>query len=119
LSFFPNVEPRQANINIQMPSGTNIEKTNEFTKSVENRLKPYEDIEFFVANVGSSNNPMDFGGSVSNKSTITVNFYDKMDRKRSSFESMEDIRNAITGISGGDINIQKQAMGPPTDLLLI
>lgn len=114
VEFFPNVEPRQANINIQMPSGTNIDKTNAFTKTVEDKLKPYADIEFFVANVGTSNNPMDFGGSVSNKSTVTVNFFDKLDRKRSSFESMEDIRHAITGFSGGDIDIQKQAMGPPT-----
>lgn len=114
VEFFPSVEPRQANINIVMPSGTNIDKTNEFTKIIEDKIKPYDDIEYYVSNVGSSSNPMDFGGSVSNKSTITVNFYDKLDRKRSSFEAMEDIRNAITGIAGGDIDIQKQSNGPPT-----
>jgi len=114
VEFFPNVEPRQANINIVMPSGTNIDKTNVFTKQIEDRIKKYDDIEYYVSNVGSSSNPMDFGGSVSNKSTITVNFYDKLDRKRSSFEAMEDIRTAITGIAGGDIDIQKQANGPPT-----
>jgi CzcA family heavy metal efflux pump len=114
VEFFPNVEPRQAVINVQLPSGTNIEKTNGFTKRLETKMKPFDDIEFFVANIGTSNNPMDFGGSVSNKSTITINFYDKLDRKRSSFESIENIRNAVTGIAGGDINIEKQAMGPPT-----
>ena len=114
VEFFPTVEPRQANINIQLPSGTNIDKTNGFTKIIENRIQPFKDIEYFVSNVGSSNNPMDFGGSVSNKSTVTINFYDKLDRKRSSFEAMEEIRNALTGIPGGDIDIQKQAMGPPT-----
>lgn len=114
VEFFPNVEPRQANINIVMPSGTNIEKTNEFTKIIEQKIKPYDDIEYYVSNVGSSSNPMDFGGSVSNKSTITVNFYDKLDRKRSSFLAMDDIRNALKGIAGGDIDIQKQSNGPPT-----
>ncbi len=114
VEFFPNVEPRQANINIVMPSGTNIDKTNAFTKLIEEKIKPFDDIEYYVSNVGSSSNPMDFGGSVSNKSTITINFYDKIDRKRSSFESMEDIRAAVTGIAGGDIDISKQAEGPPT-----
>ncbi|MFI5211765.1 MAG: efflux RND transporter permease subunit, partial [Ignavibacteria bacterium] len=114
VEFFPSVEPRQANINITMPSGTNIDRTNLITKQIEERIKPFDDIEYYISNVGSSGNPMDFGGSVSNKSTITVNFYDKLDRKRSSFEAMEDIRAAIAGIAGGDIDIQKQANGPPT-----
>lgn len=114
VEFFPKIDPRQANVNIVMPSGTNIERTNELTKEIEGRLKPFDDIEYFVANVGSSNNPMDFGGSVSNKSTITVNFYDKIDRKRSSVEAMEDIRKSLQGIAGADIDIQQQQGGPPT-----
>jgi len=114
VEFFPNVEPRQANINIVLPSGSNIDKTNEFTKKIEEKLKPFDDIEYYVANVGSSNNPMDFGGSVSNKSVVSVNFYDKLDRKRSSFETITNIRNALTGIAGGDVQIEKRAMGPPT-----
>jgi multidrug efflux pump subunit AcrB len=97
-----------------MPSGTNIEKTNEFTKGIENKMKPFDDIEYYVSNVGSSTNPMDFGGSTSNKSTVTVNFYDKLDRKRSSFLAVEDIRESLVGIAGGDIDIQSQQGGPPT-----
>lgn len=114
VEFFPKIEPQQTNINITMPSGTNIEKTNEFTKAIEQKIKPYDDIEYYVSNVGSSTNPMDFGGSTSNKSTVTVNFYDKLDRKRSSFEAVEDIRTALDGISGGSIDIQSQTGGPPT-----
>lgn len=114
VEFFPKIEPQQTSVNITMPSGTNIEKTNEFTKIVEQKIKPYDDIEYYVSNVGSSTNPMDFGGSTSNKSTVTVNFYDKLDRKRSSFEAVEDIRKALDGLPGGDIVIQSQTGGPPT-----
>lgn len=114
VEFFPKVEPSQTSVNITMPSGTNIEKTNEFTKIVEQKIKPFDDIEYYVSNVGSSTNPMDFGGSTSNKSTVTVNFYDKLDRKRSSFEAVEDIRRALDGLAGGDIDIQSQTGGPPT-----
>jgi multidrug efflux pump len=114
VEFFPKVEPSQTSVNITMPSGTNIEKTNEFTKIVEQKIKPFDDIEYYVSNVGSSTNPMDFGGSTSNKSTVTVNFYDKLDRKRSSFEAVEEIRHALDGLAGGDIDIQSQTGGPPT-----
>ncbi len=114
VEFFPKVEPQQTSINITMPSGTNIEKTNEFTKLIEQKIKPYDDIEYYVSNVGSSTNPMDFGGSTSNKSTVTVNFYDKLDRKRSSFDAIEDIRKSVEGIPGATIDIQSQTGGPPT-----
>jgi len=114
VEFFPETEPSQANINIVLPSGTNIDKTNEITKIVEERIKHFDDIEYYVSNVGTSNDQTDIGGSVSNKSTITVNFYDKLDRKRSSFIAMDEIRKAIVGIPGADITISKQSGGPPT-----
>lgn len=115
VEFFPNVEPNQANINISTPVGTNIEKTNELTKQIENKLKPYKDIEYYIANVGSSNNPLDFSGEgIPNKSTITMNFFDKQDRERSSFETVEEVRNALMNISGGTIQVEKEEHGPPT-----
>jgi CzcA family heavy metal efflux pump len=114
VEFFPNVEPHQASININTPVGTNIDKTNQLTKVIEEKLPQFEDIEYYIANVGSSNNPLDFSGEgIPNKSTITLNFYDKKDRKRSSFEDLEMVRQAIEGISGGDIQLSKQTMGPP------
>ncbi len=114
VEFFPNIEPRQANINITMPIGTNVDKTNEFTKQIETKLPQYSDIEYYVANVGSSNNPLDFSGDgIPNKSTITLNFFDKKDRTRSSFETIEDVRGILTGIAGGEVELEKQEMGPP------
>jgi multidrug efflux pump len=117
VEFFPNVEPNLANINITTPVGTNIDKTNVLTKKIEEKLPPFKDIEYFVANVGSSNNPLDFSGEgIPNKSTITLNFLDKKYRERSSFETVDMVRNAISNISGGQIEVTKQAMGPPVGL---
>jgi multidrug efflux pump len=117
VEFFPNVEPRQANVNVTTPVGTNIDKTNALTKKIEEKLPPFKDIEYYIANVGSSNNPLDFSGEgIPNKSTITLNFFDKKDRERSSFETIEMVRNAISNISGGEIEVTKQAMGPPVGL---
>jgi CzcA family heavy metal efflux pump len=115
VEFFPNVEPRQANINLSLPVGSNIKTTNDLSKRLEEKLPEFKDIEYYVSNIGSSNNPLDFSGDgIPNKGTITLNFYDKLDRTQSSLISIEEVRKAIENISGGDIEISKQAMGPPT-----
>ncbi len=114
VEFFPSVEPRQAFINIVMPSGTTVERTNEVSKKIEEKLPPYKDLEYYIGNVGTSNNMNDAGSTVSNKSTITLNFVDKDKRGQSSFKTLEDIRAAVENLPGGTVQIQKQSGGPPT-----
>jgi len=113
VEFFPSVEPRQAYINLNMPVGTNLDKSNEVSKVIEEKLPAFKDIEFFLTNVGSEIGE-GFGSDASNKSTITLSFYDKVDRSKSSFETIEDIREAVSGITTADLRIIKQQGGPPT-----
>ncbi len=114
IEFFPDVEPNTVNINITTPVGTNIEETNNLAKTIEKKLPKEENIETIVVNVGSSNNPLDFSGEgIPNKSVIAINFYDKVDRKVSSFETLEKIRETISEIPGGTIEVEKEEMGPP------
>lgn len=113
IEFFPQVEPQQAYIHINMPVGTNLDKSNEVTKIVEQKLPPFKDIEYYLTNVGSEIGE-GFGSDVSSKSTITLSFFDKEDREQSSFKTIEEIRDAINNITTADVRIQKQSGGPPT-----
>lgn len=114
VEFFPEVEPNSANINITTPIGTNIEETNNLAKTIEKNIPKDENIETIVVNVGSSNNPLDFSGEgIPNKSVITINFIDKLDRKTSSFETLEKIRQSIAHVAGGTIEVEKEEHGPP------
>lgn len=113
IEFFPQVEPQQAYIYVNMPVGTNIDKSNEVTSKVEEKLPPFKDIEYYLTNIGSEIGS-GFGGDESNKNTITLNFYDKEDRSQSSFKTIEDIRDVISNITTADVRIQKQQGGPPT-----
>lgn len=113
IEFFPQVEPQQAYIHINMPVGTNLDKSNEVTKVVEQKLPPFKDIEYYLTNVGSEIGE-GFGSDVSSKSTITLSFFDKEDREQSSFKTIEEIRDAINNITTADVRIQKQSGGPPT-----
>jgi multidrug efflux pump subunit AcrB len=80
---------------------------------VEEKLKGYNDLDYYVSNVGSEIG--DFGGGdKTNVATITLNFKDKLDREQSSVITIDKIREAITGISTADIRLVKQQGGPPT-----
>jgi multidrug efflux pump len=114
VEFFPTMEPQQAFIQITMPIGTNIEKTNEVTATLEKQLPPYKDLEYYVANVGSQIGVFEASSNQSNKSTITLNFYDKEDRLENSLKTVEQMRKSVTGITTGEIRLEKQEAGPPT-----
>ena len=115
--FFPDTQPNLANIGITAPTGTSLDVTNRIAGELEDRLATLpgrEDIEFVVANVGTSDDPFDFGGKgTSNKGRIAVNFYEKSKRGQSSFTTLDEIRGRTGGIAGADIKVSKQAMGPP------
>jgi len=113
VEFFPKVEPQQAFIYVNMPVGTNLDKSNEVTKVVEKKLPGFKDIEYFLTNVGSEIGE-GFGSDIANKNTITLNFYEKADRSQNSFKTIEEIRDSITNITTADVRIQMQTGGPPT-----
>ncbi|MBI5648304.1 MAG: efflux RND transporter permease subunit [Ignavibacteriae bacterium] len=115
--FFPETEPNLVTVGITMPSGTPLEVTNQATLLVEKHIrevKGVDDIEFRVANVGTSSNPFDFGaGSTADKASVAVNFYEKAKRSQSTFATLDRIREATKNIPGAEIKVEKQQMGPP------
>ncbi|MCI0705851.1 MAG: efflux RND transporter permease subunit [Ignavibacteriae bacterium] len=118
MEFFPNVEPQQVNVSIQTPAGTSLDVTNGIADVVEDRLKQVsgrEDMEFVVSNVGTSDDPFDFGGGqgTSNKASISVNFLQKTERSQSSFATMEDMRKKATNVTGAEVRVNQLEMGPP------
>jgi multidrug efflux pump subunit AcrB len=117
VEFFPNTEPSQVSVSIECPAGASLEVTNGISKILEERLQSIpgrNDVEFIGASVGTSDDMFDFGGQgTANKGRVAINFYEKNFRSQSTFETMEEIRKATLGISGAEIRLTKQQMGPP------
>jgi multidrug efflux pump subunit AcrB len=124
VKFFPENMPKYVNVFIEFPLGTDVEKTNEFTRQIEEQvaevIEPYDDIvESMIAKVGSDtadpNDPSAIGQSdTPNKSRITVNFVEFKDRGGiNTTEVMAKIRDAVQGYPGVDISVSKDAAGPP------
>ena len=122
--FFPENMPKYVNVFIEFPIGTDIEKTNAFTRDIEqkvlNVINPYNNIvESVISKVGQDtadpNDPSAFGQSdTPNKARITVNFVEFKDRDGiNTKDVMEKIRVTVAGYPGVSITVDKDAAGPP------
>ncbi|NJM93786.1 MAG: efflux RND transporter permease subunit, partial [Cytophagales bacterium] len=121
--FFPMNEPAYANVFIEFPVGTDIEKTNEFTREIEQRvfevIEPYRSvIESVVTNVGQGTADPNSGevsqGNTPHKARITANFVEfKYRNGVMTSDVLNEIREGIQGYPGVTITVDKDAAGPP------
>tara|TARA_R110001592_G_scaffold31608_9_gene111315 strand:- start:1915 stop:3891 length:1977 start_codon:yes stop_codon:yes gene_type:complete len=128
--FFPENEPNQIITYIEYPEGTAIEKTNELTKQIEQRIyktiKKYEDadgynymVESAVSQVGKgSGNPQTESGNQSDmphRAKVTLSMRDfQLRRGVKSSTVLEEVRSAVRGFPGASVVVEKDAAGPPT-----
>ncbi|WP_037318865.1 efflux RND transporter permease subunit [Salegentibacter sp. Hel_I_6] len=128
--FFPENEPNQVITYIEYPEGTDIHKTNDLTKQVEQRvfdaIKQYEDedgynfmVESAISQVGEgAGNPQTDGGQqneMPHKAKITLSMREFTERRGvSSSEVLSEVREAVHGFPGASIVVEKDAAGPPT-----
>lgn len=135
--FFPENQPNQAIVYIEYPEGTDIEKTNEITKEIEQQVfdvldqyayekdgKTYNFMaESIISQVGEgAGNPMTDGASsneMPHKGKVTVLFrefkyrYDEDGEKVSSAEVLSELRGAVKGYPGVSVIVDKNQDGPP------
>lgn len=123
--FFPENDPQYVNVFIEMPLGTDIERTNEFAKMVEERiwkvLEPNKNIvEAMVASVGEGTADPAEGpsqGSSPHKARITISFIDASTRvfisDTSTVRMMQLISEAVSNLPEANIVVQKNSQGPP------
>jgi multidrug efflux pump subunit AcrB len=124
--FLPKNEPEQIFIYTEYPIGTDIEKTNELTKKLEKQVidyfKQYDKnggsylIKSVIGQVGEGTGDPQKGdmGNTPNKSRITIDFVDFIDRQGvSTSKVLNDLRNLLTGNPGVNITVDKNKNGPP------
>lgn len=126
--FFPENEPNQIITYIEYPQGTDIAKTNEITKKIEERIydviAKYEDngynymVESAISQVGQgAGNPMTDGGQsneMPQKGKVTLSMRDfQLRRGVRSSDVLEEVREAVKGFPGVSIIVEKDAAGPP------
>lgn len=131
VEFFPDNQPTQIIVYIEYPQGTDIAKTDQMTKSIEEVvIKTVNDpkymdegynfmVESLVSQVGAgAGNPQTEGGSEAEmphrgKITATMREF-KFRRGLSSEDLRREVQQALAGIFAGvSISVEKDQAGPP------
>ena len=132
IEFFPDNKPNQIVVYIEYPEGTDIEKTNQITEEVEQKVYSVLNqdmyttnaynymVESVVSQVGEgAGNPQTDGGSsaeMPHKGKITASMREYKYRKGEDSEVLrQKVQAALVGIYPGVlISVEKDANGPPT-----
>ncbi len=107
-------------VNLKMPNGTVLEKTDEVVRKIENIIRKEPQADNFVTSVGvglGSSSEISGGNnsSSSNVAFLQVNLTKKDQRDEKSFEISSRLRKDLEReITEGEVLIEEQESGPPT-----
>ncbi len=117
VELFPKIDFNYFYINIELPTGSNLEQTKKITKEIEDKIKDLPGLDNYVTNIGSQISGFDVfrtGNSSKNKANITINLVDLEDRDKSSMEIAEDVRRKLKNTQGAIVNVEEMQAGPPS-----
>ncbi len=105
-------------INLKLPSGTVLERTDKVSQKLESQLREVPEIENFASNVGASigADGSSSGGNTgsSNRAFIRVNLIDTDERERTSQEIVTSLREELERkVTEGEVSFLQQESGPP------
>ncbi len=118
MQFMPDAEPQQAFVDLSMPEGTLLEKTDERIKFLEKGITETEgsaDIKATTASIGSRGaGGLISAGTASNIGRISLEFKDIALRQGNTSDLIERIRARFSEVAGCEIRVQAEEMGPPS-----
>jgi multidrug efflux pump len=118
VELFPETEPRQIFVDLEMPPGTRLEHTDRVIRELERRLGELPDIRVLAGASGAGAAGDEFFGGRSEggdptRGRVTLDLLEMEDRSQSSFRTMEQARALTRGFPGAIINVERPPEGPP------
>lgn len=114
VSFFPKAEKPQLMIEVDLPDGTNIDKTNKVMKKVEAVLDTMNIVEYYASNIGHGNPRIYYNVFSHNFASnygdifLRTKYYDVK-----TFDILVDsLRSYFKHISGAEIAVKEFEQGP-------
>ncbi len=120
VEFFPETEPRQIFVDVEMPPGTRLESTNAVAEEMERRLAGLADVNVVAVGVGEGSQA-DFGvagGGDATRARVSIDLRDRRERTENSFLTLAEVRRRTSGIPGATIDVDRPNEGPPVGLPL-
>ncbi len=115
VSFFPKAELPQFMIRIEMPEGTDIEKTDEVARYVESVIDTIPLVKYYATNVGHGNPRIYYNVFARNYNKNFAEIYVQLKSYEvKEFDRLlESLRTFFADFPGGKINIKEFEQGTP------
>lgn len=110
-SFFPSTDEDTLTVQLELPVGTPLQKTNTEALSFLPTLQKYDDIETIITEIGSRADSGSTGQSESN--LIKYSLVLKKDRQETSIKLAEDLRDQLKDYPNGKATVLEVEGGPP------
>ena len=106
--FIPSSDQGQFNINITLPTGTNLETTRKVVSEVEKIVLEIPEIKSMLTTAGEGSGGMGFSTEGGNSGTIMVNLVDQNKRERNTEQIISDLRQKIGTYPDAQIEFSEQ-----------
>lgn len=111
--FFPHLDPSTANIEIKLPAGTSLDKTEEYSQKVLDKVNETKgSIQSVQSTIGTSN-AMGPGGRESFRARIQIIFDKFAVRTIPSANTIKELKGKYDHFAGAEITVKKGQDGPP------
>lgn len=113
--FIPHMDMGEFTMTMEMPLGTNVDRTNEVALKFERLILSFPDVELMVTTVGESGAvmaaAMGMGGASVRNATLVVKMKPRHQRKRSTDDIIAEVRKAAAREPGLKVSFQETSMG--------
>lgn len=106
--FIPSSDQGQFNINITLPTGTNLETTREVVREVEKIISEIPEIKSMLTTAGEGSGGMGFSTEGGNSGTIMINLVDQNKRERNMAQIINELRQKIGTYPDAQIKFSEQ-----------
>lgn len=112
-AFIPPSDQGQVEVNVETPSGTDLEETQQTVKRVEQEIVAFDDvIKTNYMSIGGGGVTPGSGGS--NVGSFTIQLVEPSEREITTQQFMDEVKNRTQDIAGAEITVSEQAGGMGT-----
>ncbi|MCG8460479.1 MAG: efflux RND transporter permease subunit, partial [Holophagales bacterium] len=113
VQFVAEEQPNQIKVDITMPPGTHLDKTDAVARQLEERLSALPDLRLIAANVGQDSQTDEFGGgdSAPHLARLTLDLVERQQRSQSSLITLDQARELAGSVPGAVLDISRLGDG--------
>lgn len=118
-SFLPSEKDKVMQINVKLPSGTELAKTNEIAREIEEKLKTYKEVKIISTSVGNLRGQLNHNGSIG--STNQASLFVTLDKNTNMDLFLADVRKNLEPFKKeGEIEVNEvKSVGPPSSQIQV